>query len=658
MRRRPVAAAAVVALFVAAAPAGAARTADPRVPLVDSVPEWAHRAARVGDVADDAVVDLQVVIPWRDPSGVRRLATAVSDPASPSYLDHVDAVEFRRRFAPSTADVALVQSFLRGAGLELGEVPANRTYVRARGRASVVERAFGTELGRYRVGRRTLRAPDGAPTLPRAIAAVSVGVRGLADEQVVIGGEQALDPFPVPLPEQPATPADSAPPPAIVYAPPCSAYDGQRVERSLPKAHGRHQPAVACETTIRQQRAAYGADRALAQQIDGAGQTVVIVGSHAIQTLPGDVREWSKRRGLPEMKPGQLTQLSYPGAYQTPNAEPILRPAVWALQAHMLVENIHAMAPGADIVYLGTTSSLDLANGTTLAVDGELGDVVMNGWYSAGENTNPAQIAQIRQAGEQAAATGISLLFASGSIGDNSGQSGESRPAYPANEPMVTSVGGTSLIHGRNGRLLREVGWAKTVANLEDGAWEDDLDSTFRGSGGGTSQVHAQPEYQQGVVPDSLADRDDGSKGRTVPDVATNADAETGIVLGLTQRFPDGKDRYAERRHGSGEGSTAIFAALVALANQKAGRNLGFLNPAMYALRAKQPAAFRDIVPSGIRGHAGVRTDYVNGADATDGVRKVLKTFEAYQTNVPRRGYDLSSGLGAPSPRWFELIAR
>jgi len=86
---------------------------------------------------------------------------------------------------------------------------------------------------------------------------------------------------------------------------------------------------------------------------------------------------------------------------------------------------------------------------------------------------------------------------------------------------------------------------------------------------------------------------------RAVPDVAVNGDAETGIVIGLTQRFPDGTDRYAERRHASDESATAVFAGLVALANQAAGHDLGFLNPAMYALRSKEPGAYRDVVPLG-----------------------------------------------------------
>ncbi|HVF18691.1 MAG TPA: protease pro-enzyme activation domain-containing protein [Mycobacteriales bacterium] len=656
--RRPVrlAVLAALALAVAGAPASVARTADPLVPLTGVLPSWATTSARVGDVADEALVDIQLTLPWRDAAAARRLALDVSRPSSPSYRDYVTPAAFRERFAPAPSTVTAAQAWLRAGGLTLGTVPSNRMYVPARGTAAQLERMFNTTLGRYRLRQRTLRAPDSTPTIPAAIARMVIGVRGLADEPVVIGGEEARDPFPVPLPDMPATPADSAPPPAVVYAAPCSPYDGARVERRLPKAHGRLQPAVVCETTVAQQRAVYGVDAALKARNDGRGQGIVIVGSHAIQTLPGDVNAWSKRRGIPALKPGQLTQLSYPTAYQTPNVEPILRPAVWSLQAHMLIENIHAMAPGADIVYLGTTSSLDLANGTTLAVNAKLGDIVMNGWYSAGENTNPASIGQISQSAEQAAATGISLLFAAGSIGDTTASGGQPSPVYPANDPMVTAVGGTSLIFGRGGRLLREVGWAKTVANLEDGVWEDDLESTFRGSGGGVSAVHEQPDYQQGVVPDSLARRDDDTFGRTVPDIAVNADAETGITIGLTQTFPDGKKRYAERRHASGESSTAIFAALLALSNQRRGVSAGFVNPALYALRTTQPSAYRDIVPSRVRGHAGVRTDHVDGATAADGVKKVLKTFEAYQTNVPARGYDTSTGVGAPSPRWLSLL--
>ena len=640
--RRTTAAALAAGLLLAGAPLAAATT-GPAVRLAGVVPAWAVGMGT--PVRADESVDVQLVLPWRDRAGAMALVHAVSDPRSPRYRDYISAASFRSRFSPTTSDVAAVSSWLRSAGLDVGRVPANRLYVPARGPAAVVAAAFDVHLRRYRFHGDALRAPDRAPSLPADIARRVVGVRGLAHLPIAVP-----DPLPVAMPDEPATPADSAPPTALVYAKPCSAYHGATVQRSLPPALGKHQPAVTCATTIAQQRAQYGANR---RGVDGRGQTVVVVGSHAIQTLPGDLAEWSKRRGLPALRPGQLQQISYPTAYQTPVAEPVLRPEVWALQAHMLFENLHAMAPAADLVYLGTTSSFDLANGTTLAVDAGLGDIVMNGWYSAGENTNQAEIAQINQTAQQAAATGISLLFASGSIGDNSSQGSKPSPEYPANDPLVTAVGATSLIVGRGG-VTREVGWAKTSATLKDGEWDDDARVTFRGSGGGTSAVNAQPAYQRGVVPTRLSRRTDGTFGRAVPDVAVNGDAETGLVIGLTQRFPDGTDRYAERRHASDESATAVFAALLALANQAAGKNLGFVNPAMYALRSK--GAFRDIVADGSLG-AGVRTEYVDGATPAKGTKSVLKAFEQYDSNLPARGYDTSTGLGSPSARWLSLLS-
>jgi subtilase family serine protease len=623
-----------------------AAAAPVRVALPWSAPAFAATAP-VGDVPDAQVVEVSVVLPLRDEEGLRRLVRAVSDPASPAYRRFVTKEAFRQRYAATPEQAGRVATWLRAQGLEVGEVPAGRAFVPARGPAAVVERAFGTSLVVHRAGGQLLRAPLTPPTVPAGLPVV--GVRGLADEPV-LEGAPSEEPFPVPLPDMPATPADSAPPTAIVYARPCSAYDGQVVPKGVPRFGRSVPPAVACGTSVAQLRKAYGAERLLAQGVDGTGQTVVIVGSHAVQTLPGDVAEWSKRRGLPLMKPGQLTQLSYPTAYQTPTAEPVLRPQVWALQSHMLVESIHAVAPGADVVYLGTTSSLDLTNGATLAVDAHLGDVVMNGWYSAGENSNPATMAQVEHTAMQAAAQGISLLFASGSIGDLSSQGVQPSPVSPASEPMVTSVGATSLIADRRGGL-REVGWAKAQWVLEDGEWTEAAASTFRGSGGGVSALHDQPDYQRGVVPARLSERADGTVGRTVPDVAVMGDAETGLVIGLTQRFPDGKDRYAERRHASGESATAVFAALVALANDATGAPLGFLNPLLYSTRG----SLRDVVPSGRLG-ARVRTDYLAG-DSGETAR-VLKVFESYESNPAAKGYDTSTGLGSPTAAWFARLPR
>ena len=638
---------ALVALAAPLAPVAAAPAA-PAVALPRAVPAWAVPAARVGAVPADEVVPVQVLLPWRDPHAARALALAVSDPAHPAYGRHLTPAEWRARFAPHESTVTLVATWLRAAGLEVGAVPANRLHVPARGPASVVGRAFGTTFSRYAVEGLALRAPDSPPRLPARIARVAVGVRGL-DQGAALLRTGADEEPPPPLPEEPPTPADVPPPAAIVYGAPCAKHEGAVKLTKLPRFRGRLANAVLCETPVKALRDAYGVTALHKKKVDGAGQTVVMVGSHAIKPLRNDISTWSRRRGIPPLRDGQLRQVSYPGAYQTPVAEPVLRPSVWAVQASTLLETVHAIAPAADLVYVGTTSSFDLMNGTLLAVDGDWGDAVINGWYSVSEDVPDQEWTLIKHIAEQAAATGISLLFAAGDLGDGAWNGGEGRTVFPASEPLATAVGATSLILGPGGRYVRELAWGKAQWYLDERVWEEDLPATYRGTGGGTSRVHDQPAYQKGVVPAALAKRPDGTAGRTVPDLAVMGDAETGMAIGYTQRFPGGTTKYSERRVASSTASTALVAALIVLANDLGGGPLGFVNPLLYQRWRTKRSLFRDVVRHG-GVTPGVRVDHVNGATSAGGVRHVLKVFEEWGENVPRRGYDTASGLGSPAP--------
>ncbi|HEX8003005.1 MAG TPA: protease pro-enzyme activation domain-containing protein [Mycobacteriales bacterium] len=227
----------------AAAPAG--------VPLPGTVPGWAIRDRRVSEVERDETVSFQVVLPWRDPVAARRLAYAVSDPASPEYGRHLSPAQWRARFAPAPATVTAVTSWLRGAGLEVGDVPANRLVVPARGSAAAVGRTLGVTFSRYAVEGLALRAPDAAPRVPAALAALGIGVRGLDQGAALIRTGDTGDDPPPPLPEEPPTPLDVAPPAAVQYGAPCSAYDGATVNPRLPRFRGKNAPAVACASRRR-----------------------------------------------------------------------------------------------------------------------------------------------------------------------------------------------------------------------------------------------------------------------------------------------------------------------------------------------------------------------------------------------------------------------
>ena len=89
---------------------------------------------------------------------------------------------------------------------------------------------------------------------------------------------------------------------------------------------------------------------------------------------------------------------------------------------------------------------------------------------------------------------------------------------------------------------------------------------------------------------------------------------------------------------------------MMAVAEQAAGRDLGFANPLLYSLAGS--GAFNDVVapPSTI---AGVRTDWNNGVDGRNGRSFSLATFNQTGTLTTTAGYDDATGLGSPNGAAF-----
>ena len=68
-----------------------------------------------------------------------------------------------------------------------------------------------------------------------------------------------------------------------------------------------------------------------------------------------------------------------------------------------------------------------------------------------------------------------------------------------------------------------------------------------------------------------------------------DGDPNTGMLLGLTQQFPNGVS-YDEARAGGTSLSTPLFAAVQALTSEAQHTRLGFANPRIYALARQQYA--------------------------------------------------------------------
>jgi subtilase family serine protease len=284
-------------------------------------------------------------------------------------------------------------------------------------------------------------------------------------------------------------------------------------------------------------------------------------------------------------------------------------------------------------------------------VDHNRAQIITNSYGTAGEDEPKGLLKAWNDTFRQASVEGIGVYFSSGDDGDEIADIGYRAADFPASDPLVTAVGGTSLGVGKNNNYLFETGWGTSISSLSDGAWDPTPPGDYLyGGGGGTSQLFAEPGYQKGVVPNRIARYFGGRPGRAVPDIATVGDPNTGMLVGQTQTFPDGSVKYSEYRLGGTSLSSPLMAGIMALADQAGGTRHGFANPLFYARAGS--SLFKDIVNPTSQ-LADVRNDYVNGVDATDGISTSLRSFNTTGTIATRPGYDDVTGVGSPNGQSF-----
>ncbi len=184
----------------------------------------------------------------------------------------------------------------------------------------------------------------------------------------------------------------------------------------------------------------------------------------------------------------------------------------------------------------------------------------------------------------QAVAQGVNIMVASGDSGSDSCQDGSIAADWPAANPNVVAVGGTTLnVSGTHGT---------------EAAWN--------GSGGGISALFDLPDFQTSI----------GSayKKRSYPDVSFNADPQSGQAVyahnaGKAQWIVIGGTSMAAPQWSG-------FLALVGAARAAQGLGtLGFLNPLIYDLSTSDYQSNFNDVTSGSNGAytAGPGWDAVTG---------------------------------------------
>ena len=335
----------------------------------------------------------------------------------------------------------------------------------------------------------------------------------------------------------------------------------------------------------RQFQAAYGIRPLLDRGIDGRGQTVVLLEFASPSGPPPqvtDIRQdlalFDHRFGLPAARLQVINSLAR-------SASP------WLAIGEEVedTEIVHAAAPGAAIrevlisdkaAHSPATASAGLAAALRL---GLTQGAVISFSHSWGEHCfTTAEVAQLNSALQAARNHHVTVINSSGDFGaaaNPCSEAGAYTPVKGVNlidaDPLVLAAGGTSLRANRStGAYIGETVWNALVPQ-----------GYTVSSGGGFSQLFPRPAYQDGVPSISAT--------RGVPDVAADAANGTGMALAISE----GSQRYILTPANGTSAAAPLWAAVIALANQYAGRPLGFVNPAIYRI-GRSPSyhkAFHDI---------------------------------------------------------------
>jgi subtilase family serine protease len=358
--------------------------------------------------------------------------------------------------------------------------------------------------------------------------------------------------------------------------------------------------------------------------LTGAGKTIVIVDSFGSPTIQQDLQVFDKAYGLPAPPSLDVITPDGPVNFNDPAAPG------WAGETTLDVEYSHALAPGANILLVetpvaeteGITGFPQIVEAENYVINRHLGDVITQS-FGATEQTfaSPEQLLSQRSDYINALFHRVTVLAASGDAGatDYELDGTDFYPFraidWPSSDPLVTSVGGTQLHLDAFGNRTQP-----------DNVWNDPAlpqlgVSPPAAGGGGLSTVFRRPFYQDGV-----RETVDGRRG--TPDVSMSA-ACNGAVLQY-ESFPPPAGWSPSC--GTSEASPS-FAGVVAVADQAAHRDLGLLNPALYALGDDPGSGLVDVT----RGN-----NTVTFTQPSTGATITVPGFNAVD------GYDLASGLGTP----------
>jgi subtilase family serine protease len=393
-----------------------------------------------GRLSQDHVLQLDLVLPLRDPAGLKSFLADVYNPKSPNFRHWLTPAQFTARFGPTQAQYDEVLSFARTSGLQVTGGSRDGMDVQVKGTVGAIEAAFHVNLNTYPhpTESRTFFGVDREPT------------PNLSFKLWHVSG---LDNFSIPKPH-------------LVNRNEFAARHGVYPEQVVSHATTGSGPSASFLGS--DMRAAYATGTGLT----GAGQHVGLLEYYG--TNLADLNTYFKNVGQTNNVPinlistdGTSTSCNYPGCDD--------------IEQTLDMTQALGMAPGLSSldVYIGSTDTAIISAMTT---HNPLPSTIGCSW-----GWTPADPSTLDPYFQKMAAQGQNFFAASG---DSSTWSSRNA-AWPADDANVVSVGGTDLVtSSAGGPWSSETAWVDSGGGISpDGiripAWQAQagvINSSNRGS--------------------------------------------------------------------------------------------------------------------------------------------------------------------------------
>ena len=471
----------LVTLGAAAAPSASASVASSSWGSTATLATSIQGATLTGSAPASAPVRLAVTLQPQNAAAEQAALRAMYQPGSATFHQFLTPAQWEAAYAPTSAQVSAVTSYLSSNGFTGVSVQGDRMLISATGTAKDAETAFNTTIGNYVMPNgSTFRANISGARVPSSLTGIVQAVVGLSNWRL-------------PTPQ-----------PALMSQTAASRAAAKSAARRLAAARpagtngaSAGSPVIPNEIPPADFQNTYDA----AGTPTGARTAVALFTEGQVSGAITDLRTAEAAFSLPQV-PVSIVKVG-PQSTDTAGADE------WDLDT----QSSSAMATTLKHIYLYNVGALndtniDTAVAAFVSQDKAVAMSASVGGCDIGPYLDGSMISTDNVLTE-GAMQGQTFFASSGDNGDGCAfvaatgvPSSFPGTNWPASGMYATAVGGTSLVSDASGNRVQEIGWA--------------------GSGGGDSETEvpgfwtqaSDPFYTQGAV----------MGGRAVPDIALDAD--------------------------------------------------------------------------------------------------------------------------------------